>query len=82
MVSWGQKVFDSCREKELCLNRIELTAKERLIFNCLDLYPKTVDEIVRTAHIPVSEAVELLTRLCIKGAARECGRSNYIRPAG
>ncbi len=59
--------------------RLELTAGEKNVFNCLDLYPKTVDEIVRTLHIPVSDAVNTLTTLCIKGAAKECAKSNYIK---
>ncbi|MBQ4482070.1 MAG: DNA-processing protein DprA [Lachnospiraceae bacterium] len=59
--------------------RLDLTSKEKMVFNCLDLYPKTVDEIVRTLRIPVSDAVNILTTLCIKGAAKECAKSNYIR---
>ena len=66
-------------EKELCLERPELTQRERLVFSCLDLYPKTVDEIVRTCRLSVSETVEILTGLSIKGCVKECAKSNYIR---
>lgn len=61
------------------VKRIRLSEKEKLVYGCLDLYPKNVDEIVRTLHIPVSHATETLTALCIKGAARECAKSNYIK---
>ena len=64
---------------EPVLKRISLCKRERLVYDCLDLYPKTVDEIVRTVHLGISETVEILTGLCIKGAVRECGKSNYIR---
>ena len=57
----------------------DLSSKEKLVFDCLDLYPRSVDEIVRTCRLSVSEVMELVTSLCIKGAAKECARSNYIR---
>ncbi|MCR5774018.1 MAG: DNA-processing protein DprA [Lachnospiraceae bacterium] len=59
--------------------KFDLTPKERLVYECLDLYPKTVDEIMRTCRISVSETLERLMSLCLKGAAKECGRSNYIK---
>ncbi len=59
------------------VRHISLNDKEKMVYGCLDLYPKSVDEIVRTLHIPVGSAVEILTSLCIKGAARECAKSNY-----
>ncbi len=61
--------------------RFDLDPKEKKVFDCLDLYPKTVDEIVGTSRMSVSSVVEILTNLTIKGAAAECGRSNYIRKA-
>ena len=59
--------------------RIRLNERQRVVYNALDLYPKTVDEIVRACHISISETFETLTSLCIKGAAKECGRGNYIK---
>ncbi|MBR1524158.1 MAG: DNA-processing protein DprA [Lachnospiraceae bacterium] len=60
-------------------NSLDLSNKEKLVYDCLDLYPKTADEIIRTSRLPISEVMEKLTSLCIKGAAKECGRSNYIK---
>ena len=57
----------------------KLTQKEKLVFCCLDLYPRSVDEIVHTCRLSVSDVLEQLMSLCLKGAARECARSNYIR---
>jgi DNA processing protein len=56
-----------------------LSAKEKLIFDCLDLYPRSVDEIKRQSHLPIPEILESLVSLTMKGAAKECARNNYIR---
>ncbi len=65
--------------KGISLKRFSLSSKEKLVYDCLDLYPKSVDELIRTSRLSVSEVVRHLTSLCIKGAAKECARSNYIR---
>ena len=59
--------------------RLELGPEEKRVYECLDLYPKTVDEIVRTCRLSVSVTLEALTSLCLSGAAKECARSHYIR---
>ncbi len=56
-----------------------LSAKEKLIYDCLDLYPRSVDEIKRQSHLPIPEILESLISLTMKGAAKECARNNYIR---
>lgn len=70
---------DNGRFREEGIRHLKLSDKEKLVYDCLDLYPKTVDEIVRTCYLPVSEVMEKLMKLCLMGAAKECARSNYIR---
>lgn len=70
---------DRGRLGEAGIRHLNLSGKEKLVYDCLDLYPKTVDEIVRTCSLPVSEVMEKLMTLCLMGAAKECARSNYIR---
>ena len=64
---------------EIQARHFKLSQKEKLVFDCLDLYPKTADEIVCSCRLSVSEVMELITSLCIKGAVKECARSNYIK---
>ena len=61
------------------IRRFRLHGNEKLVYDCLDLYPRTVDEIVRTCRLSVSVVLEQLMSLCLKGAAKECARSNYIK---
>ena len=68
-------------EGGVLVRRFDLCGKEKKVFDCLDLYPKSIDELVRTCRLSVSDVLEALTGLCIKGAAKECARSNYIRLA-
>ncbi len=61
------------------IKRFDLHGKEKTVFDCLDLYPKNVDEIIHACGLSVSEVMKILADLCMAGAARECARSNYIR---
>lgn len=57
----------------------ELTEKEKLVYECLDLYPKGLNELVRQTRLSVSELLETLISLSVKGVAKECAKHNYIR---
>ncbi len=56
-----------------------LSEKEKLIYDNLDLYPRSVDELIRQTHLGVSDILETLISLTMKGAAKECARNNYIK---
>ena len=56
-----------------------LTRDERAVFACLDLYPVSIDEIVRMSRLSIDDAMASVMSLCIKGIAKECSACNYIR---
>ncbi|MCR5746833.1 MAG: DNA-processing protein DprA [Lachnospiraceae bacterium] len=58
---------------------IELDDKEKTVYECLDLYPKSLDEIVRQTRLSIPDLLEILLSLSVKGAAKECARNHYIR---
>ena len=61
------------------INLKNLTRDERAVFACLDLYPVSIDEIVRMSRLSIDDAMASVMSLCIKGIAKECSSCNYIR---
>ena len=55
------------------------TPAEARILDALDMEPRHVDEVSRTAELPVTEVIGTLAVLEIKGLVRQVGRMNYIR---
>ena len=48
----------------------DLSPAERQLCACLDVYPKTIDEIAVAAALPTQKASELLLLLELKGAVQ------------
>ena len=59
--------------------KLTLAGSEKVVYSLLDLYPKTLDEIVCAGKLKIPDAMEALLGLMIKGYAAECGKNNYIR---
>lgn len=59
------------------LNMLE--KKEKVVYSCLDLYPKNLEEIVNGVPFAVPEILEQLFHLQMKGFVKEIGKNNYIR---
>ncbi|MCD8155218.1 MAG: DNA-processing protein DprA [Clostridiales bacterium] len=53
-----------------------------LVYSCLDLRPKSVDNIISETGLPPGRAGSLLTELTLLGLARETGRQYYVRQQG
>ena len=56
-----------------------LQGDEKKIYSLLDLYPKTLDEIVSSCDLGVSETLRIILDLRLKGLVSECAKNNYIR---
>ena len=59
------------------LNR--LAKDEKMVYSCLDLYPKTLDELVYATHLSVQKLLPALLQLILKGLVAETGKNNYYR---
>lgn len=59
--------------------KLTLAGSEKVVYSLLDLYPKTLDELVSAGGLSIPDAMEALLSLSLKGLASECGKNNYIR---
>ena len=56
-----------------------LSPEEQQLHNCLDDYPRTIDEIVRDSGLSAAKVNELLLHLELKGAVEAMPGKNYRR---
>ena len=77
LLEWGisgQKEEKSC-EKE----KLGLAQDLDLVYSCLDLRPKNLDDLVEKTGYSSAKVSDSLVRLELMGLARECGRQHYVR---
>ena len=55
-----------------------LESPEKLVYSCLGLYPKSVDQVAEEAKIDIKSAMELLVSLELGGYIREVSKNRYI----
>ena len=67
------------KPQNLSPEKLALAGSEKVVYSLLDLYPKTLDEIVSGGRLSIPDAMEALLGLLFKGLASECGKNNYIR---
>lgn len=60
-------------------NEKMLESTERMVYSCLDLFPKGIDELMKETELSISELMERLITLELKGYAEEVSRNYYIR---
>lgn len=65
---------------DICgFRKLALAGTEKVVYSLLDLYPKTLDEIVSAGRMSVPDAMEALLGLEMKDLASECARNHYIK---
>lgn len=62
-------------------NEKKLETRENLVYSCLGLYPKNVDQLAAETSMEAKEVVELLISLELQGYAREISKNYYISQA-
>ena len=58
---------------------ILLEKTEKVLYSCLDFYPKNLDEIAGALKIEIPDILEALLSLELKGYIKEQGKNNYIK---
>ncbi len=56
-----------------------LERKENMVYSCLDLLPKSLDEILNSIDLGYSEIVSALLDLEMKGLMKETSKNYYVR---
>ena len=60
-------------------NKKVLESPENLVYSCLGLYPKNVDQLIEETKMSAKEVLELLVTLELEGYAREVSKNYYIK---
>ena len=59
-----------------------LDIREKMVYDCLSLDPKAVEEIINETNFAVSEVIGILYRLELNGYIKQVVRNHYIRQLG
>lgn len=59
-------------------NEKVLETKEKLVYSCLGLYPKGVDQVSAETKLDIKTVMELLVTLELEGYIREISKNQYI----
>lgn len=59
-------------------NRINKGDKYTMVYSCLGLYPKGVDQVAAETKLDVKAVMELLVTLELEGYIREISKNQYI----
>ncbi|MCF6289635.1 MAG: DNA-processing protein DprA [Desulfobacterales bacterium] len=73
----GEMLSDNPVEPALPRLAVEINDQERRLLSCLDVYPRTIDEIAVAASLPGAKVSELLLLLELKGAVRSLPGACY-----
>lgn len=61
-------------------DKINLLAREKnIVYSVLDLYPKSMDNIIEETKLDISVISEALLMLQLEGSVKEVSQNNYIR---
>lgn len=71
---------ESLKKNENPQNPLE--TKEKLLYSCVDLQPRSLQEIASEVKLPVQEVMALLTALEMRGFIEEPVKNYYVRSMG
>lgn len=60
-------------------NKKELETPENIVYSCLDLFPRSISELIKDTGIASGELLQILTTLEIKGLIKEISKNYYIK---
>jgi DNA processing protein len=64
---------------DLQKNKKNLALMNNKVYSCLDLYPKTLDEIIRETKELPQVVLEEIISLQLQGAIKEVGKNRYVQ---
>ena len=59
------------------LMKFPLESTENIVYSCLDFYPKNLEQLLNMTQYSVSELLDILMRLELKGYIKEISKNNY-----
>ncbi len=77
LLEWGITRVNKMKTKEK--NNLGLARDSKLVYSCLDLRPKSLDEIIRQTDLPSAAVSNILLELQLLDLICEIGRHHYVR---
>lgn len=56
-----------------------LAREENIVYSCLSLQPKSLEDLCRTTGMPITAIVEAVMLLQLQGLVKEIGRNRYVK---
>lgn len=65
--------------KKTIKSKIKLESVEKLVYSCLDLFPKNMETIIRETKVPAAALMGVLVSLELRGIVEEISKNHYIK---
>lgn len=65
--------------KKKLKNKIKLETKENIVYSCLGLFPKNLNQLAQETKLEVSELISQLVSLELQGYIREISKNYYVK---
>ena len=82
LILWNYKPLNintEINEKDLSKGDFVLASELKLVYSCLGLRPKMLDEFVKETGFPPEKVANVLLELELMGLIKETGRHYYIK---
>lgn len=76
------EISDKMAKENKKKTEIRLASKEEMVYSCVDLKPKHLDEIMKVTHLELAQIQEILVRLELMGLVTEPIKNYYARAVG
>lgn len=72
--------FFKQNQSEKCFDKkIILETAENIVYSCLDFYPQNIEQLVSKTKLPVSELLNILMSLELRGVIQQISKNYYVR---
>lgn len=71
--------FDKMTNEKIFENKIVLESAENMLYSCLDFHPKNLGYLSEVTKLPLSNIVDSLIRLEMRGYIREVSKNYYVK---
>lgn len=75
--SMGNRIKKSDNSENVLRN--VLAREENMVYSCLSLQPKSLEELCRITKFSITSVMEAVTLLQLRGLIKEIGRNRYVR---
>lgn len=72
-------IFPDSRENSIQNHEYALENLERLVYSCVDLTPRSLEELMKESGLPLAELIHKITRLREMGLVSEIYKNYFIR---